>query len=298
MVAIQLDIFITIAVLGCTTCSFKGGVVPCTRAERDRILHTVGGIVRRENAGGCFRARQLQKLEKIYSGEHRQIARPNVLLDALPHQPRMTLIDAGCRSFKSSTLTLLSSVYKFYRFQRVFAFDMSSSFSRMWQREAQRWRQAHNISGTFEISQAAVSSHDGYTEVPTEDSTSATSMLSLHEQKSNGTTKRIPVLNFTRWLLNTVDADEYVVVKMDIEGAEYNVLPELLGSKARYLVDELWIEMHHTRQSVHSRNNNDICTPATTAAWEAGCKPCINRDEAVSWMRLMRESCIAAHDWH
>ena len=199
MVTIQLDLFITIVVLGCTTCSFKGGVVPCTRAGRDRILHTIGGIVRRENAAGCGRARQLHKLERIYTNEHRRIARPKVLLDALPHQPRMTLIDAGCRSFKSSTLTLLGSVYKQYRFQRVFAFDMSSSFSRMWQREAERWRQAHNISGTtFEITQAAVASHDGQIEVPTEDSTSGKSMLNLFTQHASGATKQIPVLNFTR----------------------------------------------------------------------------------------------------
>lgn len=271
--------------------------MPCTRAARDRLLHTIRDVVRRENTARCSRARQLQKLETIYSGERRRIARPNVLLNALPHQPRKTLIDAGCRSFKSSTLTLLRSVYKQYRFQRVFAFDMSSSFSRMWQREAERWRQAHNSSSTFEITQAALSSHDGHTEVPIQDSTDETSMLNLHERKSNAPTKRIPVLNFSRWLLNTVDADEYVVVKMDIEGAEYNVLPELLGSQARHLVDELWIEMHHTRRSAHSHNKTDICTLATTGAWEAGCKPCINRDEAVSWMQLVREGCIAAHDW-
>ena len=72
----------------------------------------------------------------------------------------------------------------------------------------------------------------------------------------------------------------------------------LLRSPARHLVDELcWIEMHHTRRSIKDQTTSDVCTPSETASREARCEPCLNRDEAVSWLHLLRDNCIAAHDW-
>ena len=41
--------------------------------------------------------------------------------------------------------------------------------------------------------------------------------------------EQVPLLNFSRWLQQHVAPEDFVVVKMDIEGSEYEVLePALL----------------------------------------------------------------------
>ena len=42
----------------------------------------------------------------------------------------------------------------------------------------------------------------------------------------------------------TVSLGDFVVVKMDVEGTEYQLLPHLLKSGVLPLIDEMFIEMH------------------------------------------------------
>ena len=66
------------------------------------------------------------------------------------------------------------------------------------------------------------------------------------------------MLNLSRWMLteltawqqqqpaveNSVSGGPSVVMKLDIEGAEYDVLPELIASRALCLVDYVYAEIH------------------------------------------------------
>ena len=63
-----------------------------------------------------------------------------------------------------------------------------------------------------------------------------------HDRQRPGT-ELVPLLNFSRWLQQNVAAQDFVVVKMDIEGSEYEVLPSLLRSRAITLIDELLLEV-------------------------------------------------------
>ena len=80
----------------------------------------------------------------------------------------------------------------------------------------------------------------------------------------------VPAIDFSRWLkemtaLHT-DADgskPFVAVKMDIEGAEYSVLEELLHDGTITLVSELMVEFHtqqfdKNQRSHYSRREADI----------------------------------------
>ena len=74
--------------------------------------------------------------------------------------------------------------------------------------------------------------------------------------------------DFSAWLKNTFSKDDYVILKLDIEGAEYEVLNKMIEDKTIDLVNEFWGEWHdmkikddHTHvlaQKVYSylRNNN------------------------------------------
>ena len=57
-------------------------------------------------------------------------------------------------------------------------------------------------------------------------------------------TVQVPAIDFAGWLMRNVKLEDYVVVKMDIESAEYAVLPRMLATGAACLVDELYLECH------------------------------------------------------
>jgi FkbM family methyltransferase len=59
--------------------------------------------------------------------------------------------------------------------------------------------------------------------------------------------RSVPAIDFAAWLRRTVRAGDEVTVKMDIEGAEFVVLPHLLRTGALSLIRTLWIEWHDDR---------------------------------------------------
>ncbi|KAG0041097.1 hypothetical protein BGZ83_002360, partial [Gryganskiella cystojenkinii] len=62
--------------------------------------------------------------------------------------------------------------------------------------------------------------------------------------KSNSTGTRLTSINLSRWLLQNFLPRDYVVVKMDIEGAEYEVVPHMASMQAWSVMDELLVEWH------------------------------------------------------
>lgn len=51
-------------------------------------------------------------------------------------------------------------------------------------------------------------------------------------------------LDLSEFLFNNVSVDDFVVVKMDIEGAEFDILESIIHSKAYLLIDDLHCEFH------------------------------------------------------
>lgn len=62
-----------------------------------------------------------------------------------------------------------------------------------------------------------------------------------------GTPKSAPAINFSKWLKENIAGDEFIFVKMDIEGAEYDVIEGLLESGAIDLIDVFAIEWHSSK---------------------------------------------------
>jgi len=55
--------------------------------------------------------------------------------------------------------------------------------------------------------------------------------------------KQVKTIRFSDFL-NQFSDDDYIIVKLDIEGAEYNVVSDLLSSGAINKVNEIYIEWH------------------------------------------------------
>ena len=54
----------------------------------------------------------------------------------------------------------------------------------------------------------------------------------------------VAAIDFSSWVLSHVREQDFVVLKVDIEGAEFVVLPGLLETGAACLIDEIYLECH------------------------------------------------------
>lgn len=62
------------------------------------------------------------------------------------------------------------------------------------------------------------------------------------KSKSNGT--ELSAINISRWLLMNTLPRDFVVVKMDIEGAEYEIIPHMADMSVWTVVNHLLVEWH------------------------------------------------------
>jgi len=72
------------------------------------------------------------------------------------------------------------------------------------------------------------------------------SMSSSHtDVQASGKTKvTVPTMNLNRVLVENTIAGDWVMVKMDIEGSEFDVLPCVAQSASASLIDRLYLEQH------------------------------------------------------
>lgn len=63
----------------------------------------------------------------------------------------------------------------------------------------------------------------------------------------DGEVEKIQGFDFADWLKNTVSKNDFVVMKMDVEGTEFDLIPRLFETGAICLVDEIFLECHYNR---------------------------------------------------
>ncbi|KAF6152651.1 hypothetical protein GIB67_008088 [Kingdonia uniflora] len=62
-----------------------------------------------------------------------------------------------------------------------------------------------------------------------------------------GDADKIKGFDFANWLKNTVSERDFVVMKMDVEGTEFDLIPRLFETGAICLIDEVFLECHYNR---------------------------------------------------
>ncbi|XP_020217269.1 uncharacterized protein LOC109800798 [Cajanus cajan] len=62
-----------------------------------------------------------------------------------------------------------------------------------------------------------------------------------------GDLDKIQGYDFAEWLKSSVTSRDFVVVKMDVEGTEFHLIPRLIQTGAICLIDELFLECHYNR---------------------------------------------------
>ena len=68
----------------------------------------------------------------------------------------------------------------------------------------------------------------------------------LKEKTSGGLDTKILVeaVNFGKWIKDNFSKDDFIVVKMDIEGAEFKVLESMIADGSIYYINKLHFESH------------------------------------------------------
>ncbi|KAG2335069.1 hypothetical protein Bca52824_006249 [Brassica carinata] len=62
-----------------------------------------------------------------------------------------------------------------------------------------------------------------------------------------GEVNLIQGFDFADWLKKSVRERDFVVMKMDVEGTEFDLIPRLIKTGAICLIDELFLECHYNR---------------------------------------------------
>ena len=85
-------------------------------------------------------------------------------------------------------------------------------------------------------------------------------LLAGHTQNQCNIDYQHPVsvesIDFSKWLSNTFRPDDYLVIKMDIEGAEYDVLEKMIDKGTIDFVNELIVEFHNEMDELITKNRH------------------------------------------
>jgi FkbM family methyltransferase len=57
-------------------------------------------------------------------------------------------------------------------------------------------------------------------------------------------TAQIPCIDISKWILKNFTEEDFIVLKMDVEGAEYEIIPKLFSDGALALIDIFFLDLH------------------------------------------------------
>jgi len=54
-------------------------------------------------------------------------------------------------------------------------------------------------------------------------------------------------IDLSKWIMSNFNKDDFIVLKLDVEGAEYDILPKMIEDGSMQYVNELLIEFHNKK---------------------------------------------------
>ena len=68
----------------------------------------------------------------------------------------------------------------------------------------------------------------------------------------------VPAIDLASWIKSTFAIDDYVILKVDIEGGEYDLIPHLLATDTFKYVDKFYIEFHNWKVDVDVERDAEL----------------------------------------
>ena len=108
--------------------------------------------------------------------------------------------------------------------------------------------------------------------------------LSTEDRENIDKVYRVEALDLADWLIRTFSKRDFVVMKMDIEGSEFDLMNRLVESGAFCLIDELFLECHYDRWI-------KCCSGEKTNRHKRSYAQCMNL-----YAKLRKDGCFV-HQW-
>ena len=123
---------------------------------------------------------------------------------------------------------------------------------------ADKYRDMKGIS----FAEKAVWTEDGEMEFFTDVKQNTWGSTLIKEKDTSVLDKENPIVvetfDFSHWMGSVFHEDDFIIVKMDIEGAEYPVLRKMIDDGTINLVNEMYIEWHYDRIGMAKKEHDDL----------------------------------------
>ncbi|XP_057498121.1 uncharacterized protein LOC130782738 [Actinidia eriantha] len=201
-------------------------------------------------------------------------------------KPRYVYIDVGARGYGSSIVSWFKKQYpKQNRIFEIYAIEADKAFH-----EEYRHKKGVNL-----IPYAAwVRNETLFFEVnqdpgrEKEEKEKGRGMGRIKPVQSSGSVvgdvDEIQAFDFANWLKETVSEKDFVVMKMDVEGTEFDLIPRLIETGAICLIDEIFLECHYNRWQ-------KCCPGERSSKYEK------TYDQCLELFTSLRESGVLVHQW-
>lgn len=110
--------------------------------------------------------------------------------------------------------------------------------------------------------------HDGYVNFYLSPSPTSHSSSVIKNKRTGNLSKKptkVPCIDLSMWIKNNISETDYLVVKLDIEGAEYSVLDKILNDGVAEKINELYVDWHYTKIDVSLEDHKAIVERLKTA---------------------------------
>jgi len=150
-------------------------------------------------------------------------------------RPRHVFIDAGAHFGESYQAFRKSGLYSRHTWE-IFAIEANPTL-------AARLPEAPHLT----VLSKAVWTEDGTLEFHMESETSGANSIAAWKPEGEMTTITVASFDFSQWVKSNFAEEDYVILSIDIEGAEFDVLQKMLDEDTAKLLDRLYVEFHPQR---------------------------------------------------
>jgi len=185
---------------------------------------------------------------------------------------RKVFIDMGSR--KADSVTAFLKHYPQAKEYDIHCFEANSDFN--------QWYEGENKMPRVTYHNMAVSTVNGTLSLSDEDVGSSIVVKSADKEK-HAKSKMVSTINWNEFLLRNFQPGDFIIVKMDIEKAEFGVLHLLLKSIALLHIDHLLLECH--------------CSTYVPAPRPKRLAKLIGRDECKKMIHDMNDFGMVSIDW-
>jgi len=74
---------------------------------------------------------------------------------------------------------------------------------------------------------------------------------------------KVQAIDFSKWITTNLSKDDYIICKLNIEGAEYEVLNHLLNTKVISYINKLYVDWHYDKIKMNKKDHNKLLAKVT-----------------------------------